>query len=186
MHLKPTFPAKPTLKSGNLLYSVYLLASQVQPEVFGIPWDNVVSLAANFSILSSVADVLPLMSSLTWYQLAVGCWNIHLWYCDKTWSQFSIFSTLTQIPINVFFHHAADESVFGLCLCVMRSCVVVFCFLFVVRRACAINVNAWRWKEKSVFISHFAPNVFIPSDSVMEIEMPRSLVEPTTGEESKW
>lgn len=44
-----------------------------------------------------------------------GCWGIHLWYCDKTWSHFSRFSTLTQIPINVFFHHATDEVMFGFC-----------------------------------------------------------------------
>lgn len=39
------------------------------------------------------------------------------------------------------------------------------------------------WKKKPVFISQFTLNVFISSDSVMEIEMP---CRATTGEEFKW
>lgn len=44
-----------------------------------------------------------------------SCLKTDQWYCDKTQSQFSLFSTLTQIPINVFFHHVTGESIFALC-----------------------------------------------------------------------
>lgn len=110
-------------------------------------------------------------TSLLTHQTAAGIFTCGT--VTETESQFSLFSTLTQIPINVFFHHATDESIFGLVFVCLSG-------------ESAFNVHD---DECEVVLSLFIyfclnsrRNVFISSDSVMEIEMPDGA---TTGEEFK-
>lgn len=77
-------------------------------------------------VLPSVADVLPFMSSPT----RASAHRRQLEHftrgtVTKPEDNFTIFSTLTLIPINVFFQHALNESIIGLLfVCLFVSCVL--------------------------------------------------------------